>query len=384
MVGLLRCTQTCVICLFLCVMVTSVRAEETDRLVRVTLSEAAGQTVFTGRILVRAQDGGILLEESNGELRNLTPDSFDAIEETDDSFERLSADELAGQLIEEMGPAFGIRQTDHFVICTSASDVFTDYTAELLEKVYSEFYAFFDERRVSVQQPAGPLPVIVFRRQDDLLTHAGTQHPEQTFEDVRGYYTVRFNQMYVSDISGRSPTSRRELMSYLRKHPRHTETVVHETIHLLGYNSGLHSRLADNPLWFTEGLAAWFEPSTGRGPLLWTGPGNTNLTYVRHLKSKRTRRSLPISLPKLVGDNQAFLQSDTTLDAYAASWALVYYLLRRDRETFDQLAEAFQQRLPLIEVVPTAEQTVFAEACETPLERLEAKAAALTGRLRIR
>lgn len=365
----------------------SVCGDDADApLVKLTLTSVPGQppTSVHGRVILQAQDGGILLEQRHGELLNLTPDMFTALERTDELFRPFDADELAEWLTARMGMAFGIRQTEHFVICTSASEVFTDYTADLLEKVYSEFFAFFDDSSLALHKPVGPLPVVVFRRQEDLRTHAAAQHPEQLFEDVRGYYTVRFNQMYVSGTPAPQPRTRRELTAYLRKHTRHTETIVHETVHLLGYNSGLHTRLADNPLWFTEGLAAWFEPSTGRGPLLWTGPGNTNRTYVRHLKKQRMNKSLPVSLATLIRGNQAFLRTETNSDAYASSWAFVYYLLRRDRAAFDQLAQAFQKRPPLKEVLPLKEQDVFAAACETPVERLETKSAALVSRLGIR
>jgi len=333
-------------------------------------------------VLIRAQDGGILLEARHGELHNLTPDKFTTIEQTDEVFRPYSADELAEYLTAQMGPAFGIRKTEHFVICTSASDAFTEYCAELLEAVYSHFYVRFATSDLGLYEPKGPLAVVLFRRTNDLQTHAAKQHPDTTFAGVPGYYTVRFNQMYVTDIPAARIQGRRDLAKYLRKKPRHTETIVHETVHLLGYNSGLHTRLADNPLWFTEGLAAWFEPSNGRGPVLWTGPGSTNAFHVQYLKSTRSRRSLPVSLPELLSNNQPFLQPESNSDAYASSWALVYYLIRREPKTFENLAQTFQQRVALEETAPAEERTIFANACETPLERLESKAASLVSRLK--
>ncbi len=360
-------------------------AEEGDgRLVQVTLSAKDDQPgeVLTGRVLVQAQDGGILFEERHGELHNLTPDRFTEVRITNEFFRPYSADALAGWLTAEMGPAFGIHRTEHFILCTSASDAFTEYCGELLEEVYSEFYRFFADTELKLYEPSGPLPVVLFRRQQDLHTHAARQHPETTFEGVAGYYTVRFNQMYVSDIPDADLGSARELTKYLRQQPRHTETIVHETVHLLGYNSGLHTRLADNPLWFTEGLAAWFEPSNGRGSVLWNGPGNTNGFHVRRLKSNGSRRMLPVSLTELLADNHSFLQPERTLDAYAASWAVVYYLMRQEREAFDRLAQTYQQRVPLREVDAASERAIFAQACDIPLKRLEARAASTVSRLR--
>ncbi|MCA9042178.1 MAG: hypothetical protein KDA65_17630, partial [Planctomycetaceae bacterium] len=51
--------------------------EITDSLWKITYRDQEGQTVETsGRLLIRAQDGGILLEQRNGFLLNVIPDAI--------------------------------------------------------------------------------------------------------------------------------------------------------------------------------------------------------------------------------------------------------------------------------------------------------------------
>lgn len=354
-----------------------------DPLVSVTLTGADQDEadVVSGRVVLTAQDGGILLEERNGTLHNLTPGMFRNVQSSDETFRPLDADELAAELVAQRGVGFGIQQTDHFVICTNASPAFTTYCADLLELVYQKYFEFFDGSSVTVTPPSRPLPVVLFRREELLKDHATKQHPETTFESVPGYYSVRFNQIYIADVSSGTARHRRELLRLLKKRLRHTETIVHETVHLLGYNSGLHVRMADNPLWFTEGLAAWFEPASGRGNLLWTGPGRPNPVYVNHLKRRLRGRPELASFQALLQDDELFQNQDTVADAYAVSWAVTYSTIRRTRATFDAVAAKIQERKPLVEVKGPEEVTTFTNLWDADVEQLKQRAVKSAARL---
>lgn len=360
-------------------------AESSDSLVVVTLNAdpADDAATLSGRVLVTAQDGGILVEERNGTLHNLTPGDFTDVRTTAEQFTPLNADELATELLGQLGSAWSIRQTDHFVIASTASDTWTEHCARLLETVCDEYFEFFEDLEIAVTPLDRPLAVILFRHQEQLQAFAAQQHPETTFEDVPGYYSSRSNQMYATDISSRPVSSRRDLLKLLRKKPRHTETIVHEAVHLLGYNTGLHTRQADNPLWFTEGLAAYFEPVSGRGKLLWTGPGRPNAVHLRQLRAQSPRNRLAVPLPRLIQDNRSFGDSATAANAYASSWGLTYGLLKRHREAFADITRNMQQRAPLVGVDTTEELKMFSKTTGMPLEKLEIQAASTVRRLRI-
>ena len=179
-----------------------------EKLVHVTLASDESTSppqILSGRVVLTSQDGGVLLEERNGTLHNLTPPRFSNIETSKEEFRYLTIDELSAQLIERFSSAFGIHQSPHFVICSAGSDAFTEHCGQLLEKVYSEFFEFFDESGVTIHNPDAPLVVVIFGQAAQLRHYAAQQHPETKFEDVPGYYTTRYNQMYVSDVASGAP-----------------------------------------------------------------------------------------------------------------------------------------------------------------------------------
>jgi len=356
-------------------------ADDAIPLVRVMLSDTKSFGVVTGRILVKAQDGGLLLEDRTGRLHNLTPGEIARQEVTEQPWVPLSTEEHAAWLQQQFGDSFAIRQTDHFLLCTASSDVFADYCAELLEVVYGRYFEFFDGSPVQISEPNILLPVIIFQRQQDLARHAAQEHPQVPVTNVPGYYSSTSNQMYVCQPAGRSTSSRRILLSRLRRKRRHVETVVHEAVHLLGFNTGLHVRQADQPLWFREGFAAWFEASNGR-QLLWAEPGEPNSTWLRVLRKRRS--GLPMPPESLIQNDQVFLDAKSIPSAYASSWALVNYLVRRDRAAFDRIAVSYQQRGRLQVHGPQQELETFRESVQSGVREIEAAASAEARRPRRR
>ncbi|MBT3890417.1 MAG: DUF1570 domain-containing protein, partial [Planctomycetaceae bacterium] len=110
-------------------------------------------------------------------------------------------------------------------------------------------------------------------------------------------------------------------------------TGIHEATHQLSYNSGLQTRLAPHPLWFSEGLAIFFEPpnlktQTGYQPIGSVSPLHLGI----YRTASRVRKVM--NLEELVSHDRAFRDSATIRMAYAQSWALTYFLIRTRREEF--------------------------------------------------
>ncbi len=351
----------------------------------VTLTDPTADSPLIGRVLVRARDGGLLLEDRSGVLWNLTPDRIRDQKPADRPWSPLPADELATVLIRETGPGFTVTTTPHFLLCSRASDVFTEYCGDLMEHVYEKYFDFWKERSVTVATPDRMLPVIVFARQEDLAAHMRRCHPELPPNDSPGFYSSRFNRMYVAEPStDRPPTSRRRLLRFLRKRLRVVETVVHESVHLLASNTSVHRRQADTPLWYSEGLAVWFEPCSGRGRLLWTGPGGVSAVHGRLVKQAGRADRLPVPVEKLLRDNRPFQDADQVASAYASSWALIYWLLRRDPDTFAAIARSIRNRPLLRDIPPDEELAIMTELFHRNPAELEKQIASLMRRLRTR
>ncbi len=140
-------------------------------------------------------------------------------------------------------------------------------------------------------------------------------------------------------------------------------TAAHEMIHLLVAQSGLAPRHDDFPLWLHEGLAAQFEVVRGGR---WAGFG-----HAHDLRLPDWRKiDPPARLVPLIRD--AGFGHGYQRDAYAAAWALVYYLRREHPAQFLTFLDLL--RTPDAEIRPRADRTVahFRAAFGDDLHGLEA------------
>lgn len=348
-------------------------AQPSASLMRINGLTSTETPTVEGRILVTAQDGGLLLEDRSGRIHQLRAGEFQSTEETGQEFVHLNTEELAASLLRQTGGAFQIRQTDHYVLCSSATELYTEYVAQLLEKTHNEFRRFMESLQVPLKDSAAPLPVIVFGDSDRFLEFAGRQHPETSFADVPGYYSLRHNQMLITAPSGmKDYRSRSDVLRELKRQPRQVETVVHEAVHQLAFNTGVQVRYADNPMWLSEGLAVYFESANGRSATLWNRPGEPNRIHLPGAQTCITNEErFQLSLTDLVRTDAAFLSADTAASAYAESWALVHYLTEKQPKALGQLLKELGQRTPLIAVSPESRVTSLTSAAQQTLSELE-------------
>ncbi len=302
----------------------------------------------TGKLLAKAPDGSVLLEDRRGSLRTISGSEIAAVDELSTPFEYLSAEDMAAELLKQTGASFNIVRTKNFVICSDASELYTSYCGRLLQKVVSEYEEFFKGSDVSLSSVPENLPVIIFRNGTTFQDFARQQHPETDFSDVPGYYSIRENQMLISAVSGdRKFRSNGDVVRELRKNLRQVETIVHEAVHQLAFNTGLQVRYGSNPMWFSEGLAVYFESASGTGNILWSQPGGVNRIHLPGYRAAAATGRLRLPLTTLFSADQPFLgTTETVADAYAEGWAIVYHLIRRDRDSFDRYAAVLQKRQP--------------------------------------
>src|SRR3990167_1134413 len=87
----------------------------------VSLRHKNKQVQVAGRVLVAAQDGGLLLLARDGVLWTVQPDEL--LEHTTDDvpFKPLSADEVSERLLSELPPGFDVHRTAHYLIFYNTS-----------------------------------------------------------------------------------------------------------------------------------------------------------------------------------------------------------------------------------------------------------------------
>ena len=97
-----------------------------------------------------------------------------------------------------------------------------------------------------------------------------------------------------------------------------TLALVHETIHLLCFNSGLLSREADVPVCISEGLATYGELwLRSRGQKAFGALNEPRLRAVIGAQDDQ------IPIGRLLEDDDLFIKPETEQIAYAESWLLV-------------------------------------------------------------
>ncbi len=380
---------TCCLCLSTaCAVSANAQAAdgEADAAVRVQLvTTQDGRDEIVGRVLAKLEDGRLLLEDRSGRLYPLQPDQFREISATGDAFAYLSENDMAVGLVSATGAGFAVQTTEHFVICSDASQLYTTYCGRLLEKVHDEFYELFEDSLVMLRPLSAKLPVLVFRESAVFQEFARQQHPDTDFTDVPGYYSIRDNQMLITAISGdREFRTNSDVIRELKKRPRQVETIVHEAVHQLSFNSGLQVRYAANPTWLSEGLAVYFETASGRGSLIWSRPGEPNRTHLPGFRNTVSGSNLRLPFSALLSSDSAFSSAEQAADAYAESWALTMYLIRSNRDGFDQLMLRQQQRIPLTAMSGDQRLAEIAEVTGSVPAELEAEVIRFMSRIRER
>ncbi|MGB0741568.1 MAG: DUF1570 domain-containing protein [Planctomycetaceae bacterium] len=354
-----------------------------DQLTIVTAETQAGPVELTGRLLAEGASGW-LLEDQAGRLTQIPADAIRGSRQLDSQWKAMGREELGVVLTESAGANFLVTATDHFLICSDCSDDYNEFCGRLLEKVYAEFYELMQELEISVSEPAGLLPVLIFSSAARFQSHAAAIHPEVDFSDTPGFYTVRDNQVLLRDLTRDSSLKgQAAIRGMLAKQPLQVATMVHETVHQLAFNSGLQVRFADNPVWFSEGLALYFEQTSVRSTLLWIRPGLVNARHHPTFKARTQGGTLPISLQDLCALDGLFSSGETAGIAYAESWAVMSYLIRRQPQSFATYVKSTQQLRPL--QVRTAEERVqqLMEALSVSDEEFSRKLIQMISRLRV-
>ena len=151
------------------------------------------------------------------------------------------------------------KATDHFLGLGDASPRFQSAALlEVCEPLAKGFVAHFGPRGFPVALPKHRMTVVTLKDDASYRAYIG-QNPGET---VGGHYDVETNQLVVFDFRTRQGVSAQE------GNRVNIFTLVHETTHMLSFNTGLLSRESDVPACISEGLATSVElwlPGDRRG-----------------------------------------------------------------------------------------------------------------------
>lgn len=210
--------------------------------------------------------------------------------------------------------SFRADRSDAFLAAGDAPDGFRKTALDLCEGLARSYLSHFQSRNFAVELPPGRLTIVTLAGPDSYAAFLG----EAPGPVVGGHYDLGTNWLVMFDF-------RPDAGSLAVEAERvNTLVLVHECLHLLCFNTGLLDRAADVPKAISEGLAVYGETwrSRRRSPL-----GAMNPARGQAFALARRDRLDWISLPRLLSEDDLFLDPERQQLAYAESWALVHTLM---------------------------------------------------------
>lgn len=323
---------------------------------RVTFQHDGQEQSVAGKLLVTAEDGGVMVESSDGRLWTIPPDELLTRDQDDVPFEPLGHEALAEQLLSELPAGFETHKTAHYLICYNTSRDYARWCGGLFERLYMAFTNFWDKQGFDLQEPESPLISILFNDQASYREHIRRELGAGT-DSIIGYYSLQSNRITTYDLTGieafRRPGDRRgsaAQINQLLMRPeaeRTVATIIHEATHQIAFNSGLQTRYADIPLWVSEGIAVYFETPDLSSPRGWRTVGAVNQVRLAQFRDYLQRRPAD-SLKSLIVNDDRIRDPRQSADAYAEAWALNYFLIKQRPKQYRAYLKALSAKPPLL------------------------------------
>ncbi len=266
-------------------------------------------------------------------------------------FRPFSVSELRAALLGELGPDYQVTGTSHYLVAHPVGK--PDRWSQRFEELYRCFVHYYTVRGFRLNQPQFPLLAVVCRDRRE-FERLMPRSSSAAMAQLHGWYSVETNRIVVYDAADQSEEARNLLDG----------VILHEAAHQAAFNVGIHNRLAPTPVWLAEGLATMFEApgvyDSRRRPLLADRINHQRLADFRRLVSPQGDGQL---LASLIATDDLFAAQPAA--AYAAAWALCFYLTETQADRFARYLARTAARPALADYPPqqrTADFTaVFGE-----------------------
>jgi len=316
------------------------------------------------------------LMSRDGKLAEFAIDDIEGLKRIAPRFRPMKSAEVRDALRREFGREFEVAGSEHYLVCAPQGKA-REY-AQLFEEIYRSFHGYFSVRGFRIAAPEFPLVAIVFpdhKSFDEYCQKDGFR----AFRGLMGYYLRTSNRVALFD-PGRegSPVSIKEKASsiggiHASIEANLADTMVHEATHQVAFNTGLHSRMGENPKWIVEGLATVFESPGVRDSASRRGKAFERINRERylHFQNFAQSRRKPKSLAAFVSGDRLF--QTAPLDAYAQAWALSFYLVETRPSEYAKYLKTIASRDPMKDYPAKDRLEDFRNAFGQDLEMFEAK-----------
>lgn len=266
-------------------------------------------------------DSDVMLLERDGHLLNFHPNEAKNYRRTSDQFISLPSNAMRARLKTEFGRDFDVSSTGHYLVVHPRGE--RDTWARRFEELYRSFMRYFTARSFEPKRPLFPLVAVVLH--DEQEFHRYTQQVgAKLVPGTLGYYSPQSNRILLYDVTAGHPDSPNWQVN--------AETIIHEAIHQMAFNSGVHSRYSPPPRWIAEGLGTMFEARGVSYSDRFMGQSERiNRDRLADFKKYATRRTTG-SLADFVASDRVFQSSPEA--AYAEAWALTFFLFETQAKRY--------------------------------------------------
>lgn len=324
---------------------------------RVVLKRDGREIEISGRLLVTAEDNGMLILAADGKLWSVPPDEVVKHASDDKEMAPLTQAQLGELLLKELPPGFEIHSTQHYLICHNTSRAYAQWCGALFERLYKAFTNFWSRKGFDLHEPEFPLVALVFADRDSYSDFSSKELGEAA-PSIIGYYSLQTNRMTMYDLTGvealrrgddhRGSSAQINQMLARPEAERMVATVIHEATHQIAFNCGLQTRYADIPLWVSEGIAIYFETPDLSSSKGWSTIGAVNQVRLVGFRDY-FRRGRPVdSLATLISSDERVRNPRLAGDAYAEAWALNYFLIRQHPKQYLSYVKMLSEKQPLL------------------------------------
>jgi hypothetical protein len=343
---------------------------------QVVLRHEGREITLSGRLLITAEDGGLLLLARDGLIWPILPE--DLIKHTSDAepFAPFTREEMAKRLLAVLPKNFEVlpvNQYKHYLIFYDTSRTYAHWCGSLFERLYMAFTNFWSQkpRDFELTKPEFPLVAVIFADKQAYLKFTRADLGDAG-ESIVGYFNLATNRMTMYDLTGAASASRPSVhistgaqINQILARPEALQTVstiVHEATHQIAFNCGLHTRLSDCPVWFSEGIAVFFEtPDLNGAKGGWNGIGAVNRVHLEQFQKYLSRRPAD-SLSTLITTDKRLHDLKQTSDAYAEAWALTNFLIKQHPKEYIAYLRMLSKKKPLLSDSPQTRLDEFQRA----------------------
>ena len=282
------------------------------------------------------------------------------LQHNSDGFAPYSIKELGARLQKQYGARYLTQSSKHFLVVHPRTK--NQNWAKQYEAVFVQFRNYLAKRGIDIAEPKFPFVVVVLGSRTEFdRSLVG----ESIFKrNVYGYYSRISNR--VTTYISTDPRLARQVDRLA------TVTLVHEAIHQVAFNTGVHNRLCAVPRWTSEGFAMLFESAGFRAD----DPKAPVAKRVNKRRLVTLRKMFQSGLAKgklesMIRNDQLFVKQPEL--AYSLAWGLSFYLAETEKSKYLKFVIQDGNQKEFANYSPDERVTLFAKTFKTDFDTLEKK-----------